>query len=69
MKMKSEPHPSGNIFLVFKGLSWQPRTGADNQLFFFCSSSVIPSNGSTTKLARLARLSTENDSEGLDLRS
>ena len=49
-------------------LTWQPRTGSDKQLFFFCSSSVIPSNGTTAKLARLARLSTGNENEGLDLR-
>ncbi len=50
-------------------LSWQPRTGADNQLFFFCSSSVIPSNGTVGRAAlKAARLFSENP-EGIDLRS
>ena len=49
-------------------LSWQPRTGADNQLFFFCSSSVIPSNGTVGRTAlKAARVS--ETYEGIDLRS
>jgi len=51
------------------GLSWQPKTGADNQLFFFCSSNVIPSNGTAgLKLAGLGAGVDNENYEGIDLR-